>query len=138
MKSSAGHRGVTTSRGPWSRSLLVYHDALVGFDALEVPFLSELSARSLAHGGPFLNLAFEQRVAVCSKTCSEQSERSGLGGGGGRALHRLPLRRWQSEAPIDTSFLLSGDGVPGERTQRLCRILVQTKLATDSRVGQPA
>src|SRR4029077_17801566 len=46
-------------------ALLLYHDPLIGFDPLEAPFLSELSARSLARGAPFLNLAFEQRVEVC-------------------------------------------------------------------------
>src|SRR3954467_7003709 len=40
-------------------ALVVYHDPLVGFAALEAPFLAELSTRSLAHGGPFLDLAFE-------------------------------------------------------------------------------
>jgi hypothetical protein len=46
-------------------ALLLYHDPLIGFDALEGPFLSELSARSLLRGAPFLNLTFEKRVEVC-------------------------------------------------------------------------
>jgi hypothetical protein len=46
-------------------ALLLYHDPLIGFDSLEGPFLSELSARSLTRGAPFLNLPFDKRVAVC-------------------------------------------------------------------------
>jgi len=44
-------------------SLRLCHDPLIGFDALEAPFLADLSARALAVGrGPFLLLPFEQRV----------------------------------------------------------------------------
>jgi hypothetical protein len=46
-------------------ALLVYHDPLVGFDALESPFLSDLQARSLSRGNQFLGLTFGKRVAVC-------------------------------------------------------------------------
>lgn len=46
-------------------ALRLYHDPLIGFDALEAPFLSDLSARSLAiGGGAFLLLGFPQRVRV--------------------------------------------------------------------------
>jgi hypothetical protein len=46
-------------------ALLVYHDPLVGFDALETPFLSDLENRSLSRGGEFLGLPFGKRVQVC-------------------------------------------------------------------------
>lgn len=47
-------------------ALAVYHHPEVGFDALEGPFLSDLSARSLTvGGGDFLHLSFDKRVAVC-------------------------------------------------------------------------
>jgi hypothetical protein len=46
-------------------ALLLYHDPLIGFDALEPAFLSELSARSLPRGGEFLDLSFDKRVEVC-------------------------------------------------------------------------
>jgi hypothetical protein len=46
-------------------SLLLYHDARIGFDALEAAFLSELSSRSLPRGGQFLDLPFDRRVQVC-------------------------------------------------------------------------
>lgn len=45
-------------------ALLLFHDARIGFDALEPAFLSELETRSLLHGGQFLDLPFPSRVAV--------------------------------------------------------------------------
>jgi hypothetical protein len=44
--------------------LRLYHDALVGFDALEPAFLAELSLRAVPAGGVFLALPFEKRVQV--------------------------------------------------------------------------
>lgn len=44
--------------------LRLYHDPLIGFDALEPAFLAELSLRSLPAGGPFLTLPFDKRVQV--------------------------------------------------------------------------
>jgi hypothetical protein len=50
----------------------VYTDALalgrnpkIGFSALEPAFFADLTARSLLHGGPFLNLGYAEREAVC-------------------------------------------------------------------------
>jgi hypothetical protein len=43
-------------------ALRLYHDPLVGFDALEGPFLADLNGRALQNGGPFLGLSYEQRV----------------------------------------------------------------------------
>jgi hypothetical protein len=44
-------------------SLRLCHDPLIGFDALETPFLADLSARALAvGGGRFLLLPFDRRV----------------------------------------------------------------------------
>src|SRR3954447_6011314 len=45
-------------------TLRLYHDPLIGFDALEPAFLAELSLRSLPHGGAFLSLAYDKRVEV--------------------------------------------------------------------------
>jgi len=45
--------------------LALYHHPEVGFDALAPPFLTDLSARSLSHGGDFLDLGFDARVQVC-------------------------------------------------------------------------
>ena len=46
-------------------ALRLFHDPLIGFDALEGPFLAELSARSLsAAASPFLLLSYDERVQV--------------------------------------------------------------------------
>jgi hypothetical protein len=46
-------------------ALRLYHDSLIGFDALEAPFLADLSARALAvAGGAFLLLPYPKRVQV--------------------------------------------------------------------------
>jgi hypothetical protein len=42
--------------------LRLFHDPLIGFDALEPAFLAELSLRSLPLGGPFLMLPYDKRV----------------------------------------------------------------------------
>ena len=44
--------------------LRLYHDPLVGFDALSPAFLADLSTRALQQGGPFLSLSFDKRVAT--------------------------------------------------------------------------
>ncbi len=47
-------------------ALRLFHDPLIGFDALEAPFLADLSERSAAvGGGAFLLLPYEKRVDVC-------------------------------------------------------------------------
>jgi hypothetical protein len=46
-------------------ALLLAHNSKIGFDALEAPFLAELEARSLPHGGDFLTLDYDRRQAVC-------------------------------------------------------------------------
>jgi hypothetical protein len=46
-------------------ALAVFHDPLIGFDALEPAFLAEVQARSLPRGGQFIDLTFQRRVAVC-------------------------------------------------------------------------
>jgi hypothetical protein len=43
-------------------ALRLFHDALVGFDALEPAFLADLSLRALPQGGAFLSLSYDKRV----------------------------------------------------------------------------
>src|SRR3954451_15527425 len=45
-------------------ALRLYHDTLIGFDALEPAFLADLSTRSLQQGGTFLSLSYDKRVQV--------------------------------------------------------------------------
>jgi hypothetical protein len=46
-------------------ALALYRHPLIGFNALEGPFLADLSARSASHGGTFVSLSFANRVEVC-------------------------------------------------------------------------
>ena len=46
-------------------ALALFHNPLIGFDALEPAFLTEVQSRSLLRGGQFLDLSFAKRVAVC-------------------------------------------------------------------------
>jgi hypothetical protein len=46
-------------------ALLLSHHPKIGFDALVAPFLAELTTFSLLQGGPFLNLDYAHREAVC-------------------------------------------------------------------------
>lgn len=43
-------------------ALRLFHDPLIGFDALEPAFLADLSARALEQGGAFLTLSYDKRV----------------------------------------------------------------------------
>jgi hypothetical protein len=45
-------------------ALALFHDPLIGFDALEPAFLADLSTRSLEQGGAFLGLSYDKRVAT--------------------------------------------------------------------------
>jgi hypothetical protein len=45
-------------------ALRVFHDPLIGFDALAGPFLADLNGRALAQGGPFLLLPYAKRAAA--------------------------------------------------------------------------
>jgi hypothetical protein len=48
-------------------ALLLGHHPKIGFDALAPALLAELSTRSLAHGGVFLGLGYEARLAVVTE-----------------------------------------------------------------------
>ncbi|MEA2429991.1 MAG: enediyne biosynthesis protein [Thermoleophilaceae bacterium] len=45
-------------------ALRLFHDPLIGFDALAPAFLSDLSGRALQQGGVFLTLPYEKRAAA--------------------------------------------------------------------------
>lgn len=113
-------------------ALLVYHDALVGFDALEAPFLSELSTRSLVHGGAFLDLPFEQRVAVCLEGLAPSNPSVQVW----EAAAAVPFIAFlcsaeQSEATIDTSSSYQVMGYPGAAPNGYAEYSYKRKLATE-------
>jgi hypothetical protein len=45
-------------------ALALFHNPLIGFDALEPAFLAEVETRSLLRGGQFLDLDFANRIEV--------------------------------------------------------------------------
>jgi hypothetical protein len=92
--------------------LRLYKNPLVGFvPALLGPFLTDLNLRSLQQGGPFLNLGFEQRVAVCIQALSFDN--------GDRVLYEaaaaVPFTAFcaAAEHPIGTDEVASGYRVMG-------------------------
>jgi hypothetical protein len=93
-------------------ALRVFHDPLIGFEALAGPFLTDLSLRSLQQGNPsFLALNFEQRTAVCLSALDF--------GNGDRVLYEaaaaVPFAAFCAavEHPIGTSGNASGYRVMG-------------------------
>jgi hypothetical protein len=76
-------------------ALLLYNDTLIGFDALEGPFLADLSARSLTRGGQFLDLPFASRVEVCVE---------------GLAASNAEVQVWEAAAAVPfTAFLAAAE-----------------------------
>ena len=46
-------------------ALALFHHPKIGFDALEPAFLADLEQRATQHGGDFLSLGWDARVATC-------------------------------------------------------------------------
>ena len=86
-------------------ALLLFHNPLIGFDALEPAFLAELEARSLPRGGPFLDLPFDKRVAVCVDGLAPRTRR----GSSGRPRPRSPF----------AAFCVGGDAEERDDRHRL-------------------
>jgi hypothetical protein len=75
-------------------ALLLYHDPLIGFDALAPAFLADIDARALTRGGPFLTLSFDKRVAVCLD---------------GLAASNPSVQVWEAAAAVPfVAFLIAG------------------------------
>ena len=113
-------------------ALLLYHDPLIGFDALEAPFLSELSARSLARGAPFLSLTFEQRVEVCLEGLAPSNPSVQVW----EAAAAVPFTAFlaaaeQSDATIDTSSAYQVMGYPGTAPNGYAEFSYKRKLAVE-------
>lgn len=111
-------------------ALLLYQDVLIGFDALEVPFLAELSTRSLTHGAPFLNLGFEKRVAVCLEGLAPANPSVQVW----EAAAAVPFVAFlaagaQSGATIDTSSAYQVMGYPGAAPNGYAEFSYKRKLA---------
>ncbi len=59
--------GVDSEHGAvFTDALLLARNPRIGFSALEPALIADLTARSLAEGGPFLDLDYEARERVCA------------------------------------------------------------------------
>ena len=115
-----------------SDALLLYRDALIGFEALEAPFLSELSARSLVHGAPFLNLMFEQRVEVCLEGLAPSNPTVLVWEAAAAvAFTAFLAAAEQINATIDTSSAYQVMGYPGTAANGYAEYSYRRKLATE-------
>lgn len=114
-------------------ALRLYKNPLIGFSpALVGPFLSDLSIRSLQHGGPFLTLAFDQRVAVCVQALDHSN--------GDRVLYEaaaaVPFTAFcaAAEHPVGTDEVASGYrvmGYPGAAPNGYRSFSYRRKLANE-------
>jgi hypothetical protein len=113
--------------------LRLYKNPLVGFaPALVGPFLTDISLRSLQHGGPFLTLGFEQRVAVCLQALDYSN--------GDRVLYEaaaaVPFTAFcaAAEHPVGTDEVASGYrvmGYPGAAPSGYRSFTYRRKLANE-------
>jgi hypothetical protein len=91
--------------------LRLFHDPLIGFDALAPAFMSDLTARSLQQGGPFLTLGYEKRAAVVLSGLSFDNPSRTLW----EAAAAVPFTAFcaAAEHPVGTSANASGYRVMG-------------------------
>ena len=82
-------------------ALRLFHDPLIGFDALEGPFLAELSARSLSAAAPFLLLSYDSACRCCSPGSTSPTRPASLW----EAAAAVPFTAFcaAAEHPIGTS-----------------------------------
>jgi hypothetical protein len=92
-------------------ALRAFHDPLIGFDALEPAFLSDLNGRALQQGGVFLTLTYEKRAAAVLSGLSFDNPSRTLW----EAAAAVPFTAFcaAAEHPIGTSANSSGYRVMG-------------------------
>jgi hypothetical protein len=113
-------------------ALLLYNDPLIGFDALEGPFLAELSARSLPRGASFLNLTFAKRVEVCLEGLAPSNPSVQVF----EAAAAVPFTAFlaaaeQADATIDTSSGYQVMGYPGTAPNGYADYSYRRKLSVE-------
>ena len=84
-------------------ALALYHHPLIGFDALEPTFLTELSTRSLQQGADFLSLDFDRRVRVCL---------------GGLAFDNPSRVLWEAAAAVPFTAFCAAALIPDATSER--------------------
>jgi hypothetical protein len=92
-------------------ALRLFHDPLIGFDALAPAFLSDLNGRALQQGGVFLTLPYEKRAAAVMSGLSFDNPSRTLW----EAAAAVPFTAFcaAAEHPIGTSANASGYRVMG-------------------------
>jgi hypothetical protein len=92
-------------------ALRLFHDPLVGFDALAPAFLSDLNGRALQQGGVFLALPYDKRAAAVMSGLSFDNPSRVLW----EAAAAVPFTAFcaAAEHPIGTSSNASGYRVMG-------------------------
>jgi hypothetical protein len=113
-------------------ALALYHHELVGFDALEPGFLTELESRSLQRGGSFLSLPFDRRVQVCREGIEFANESRPLW----EAAAAVPFTAFCAAAPVpeQTAARASGYrvmGLPGAAPGGYRRFSYRRRLARE-------
>ena len=113
-------------------ALLLFHSPLIGFDLLSPAFLTEVEARSLTKGGPFLNLPFAKRVAVCVEGLDPQNPSVLVW----EAAAAVPFAAFlvaamQKNATIDTASGYQVMGIPGTAPNGYADFSYKRKLSTE-------
>lgn len=113
-------------------ALVLYHDPLIGFDALAPAFLAELETRSLPRGGSFLTLPFDKRVAVCVDGLSSSNASVQVW----EAAAAVPFVAFlivgtQINATIDTASGLQVMGHPGVAPQGYADFSYKKRLSRE-------
>jgi len=113
-------------------ALRLYHDPLIGFDALAPPFLTDLNGRALQQGGPFLTLSYDKRVAAVLSGLSFDNPSRPVW----EAAAAVPFAAFcaAAEHPIGTSQNASGYrvmGYPGAAPNGYRGASYRRKLSTE-------
>ena len=86
-----------------SEVLSLYNHPMIGFTAVATPFLLDLESRAGRHGGSFLDLGFDERVAVCKEGLSFQNP--------DRVL-------WEAAAAVPFTAFCAAAMVPEQRMEK--------------------
>ena len=113
-------------------ALALFHHPLIGFDALEGPFMTDLTARSIPRGGQFLDLPFPKRVEVCVDGLSASNPSVQVW----EAAAAVPFAAFvaaatQRNATIDTSSGYQVTGQPGTAPQGYASYSYERRLSLE-------
>jgi hypothetical protein len=113
-------------------ALALYRHPLIGFDAIEPAFLTELESRSLLRGGRFIDLTFAKRVEVCMEGLAASNPSVQLW----EAAAAVPFTAFvaaatQRDATIDTASGYQVMGHPGTAPKGYADFSYKRKLSSE-------